>query len=216
MKCTNIYFSRHGVRPQQTPAGFPLDSEPYTGSGYDAPLSPLGRQQAEALGESLAEASIDHIFCSPFRRTIETVAPLARRLGLPIKLEWGLCEFLKAEWFESFPLLPTPEEHYAQFPEIDLIYQSLVMPRYPEDDESLQDRITETAMALTQNFGPSIFLMGHGASSLGIRRILLGDDVPLIADFCAVSQLSLKEGYWQSVLEGKSDHLKQCGIHVRA
>lgn len=215
MKCTNIYLSRHGVRPSQTPAGFPSYDEPYDGPAYDASLSPLGRQQAEALADYMADASIDFIFCSPFHRTIQTVAPLARKLGLPIKLEWGLCEFLKAEWFNEFPLLPTAAERYDEFPEIDLTYQSMVIPQYPEDDEGLQNRIAKTAAALIENFGSSIFLMGHGASSVGIRRFLLDDNNTLFnSDFCAVSRLSFVNGSWQSVQDGKADHLKQRGVYV--
>lgn len=217
MKCTNIYIARHGVRPSQTPDGVPLDTEPYTGPGYDEPLSPLGRQQAEALGEDMADVSIDSIFCSPFHRTIESVAPLARKLGLPIKVEWGLSEFLKDGWFDEFPLLPTPQERHAQFSGIDTTYSSLVMPQYPEDVEQLQDRIQKAAAALTESFGPTILVMSHGAVSLGIRRALLdAKKVPFnfSSDCCSVSHLARVDGSWQSVLDGNVDHLKSRGIHV--
>lgn len=217
MKCTHLYIARHGVRPAQTPAGFPLDDEPYTGPGYDAPLSPLGRQQAEALAEQMEDVSIDVIICSPFHRTIQTVAPLARQLGLPIKLEWGLSEFLKDDWFEGFPLLPTPKERRTQFPEIDETYRSMVMPEYPEDLERLQERLQKTTAALMENHGPTIFIMSHGASSLGIRRALLdGNQAPFhfSSDCGSVSHLTWSDGSWQSVLDGNVDHLTSRGIHV--
>lgn len=217
IKCTNIYISRHGVRPAQTPAGFPRDEEPYAGPGYDAPLSPLGRQQAEALAERMRNIPIDFIICSPFHRTIQTVTPLARRLGVPIRLEWGLSEFLKEDWFEKFPLLPTPEERRTEFPEIDETCRSMVMPEYPEDLERLQDRLRKIIAALLTNLGPTIFIMTHGASSLGIRRALRGEkETPLNlnADCCSVSHLTWADGSWQSVLDGNVDHLKSRGIHV--
>lgn len=213
MKCTNIYLSRHGVRPSQVPAGFPT-GEPYDGPKFDEPLSSLGRQQAEALAERMADVPIDFIFCSPFLRTIQTVAPLARKRGLPIKLEWGLGEFLKASWFDEFPPLPTLEERHVQFPEVDLTYQSMVIPTFPEDEDSFERRITNAATALTQNFGPSLFLMGHGASSSGLRRVLLGDDTPLNSDYCAVSQLSRTGESWNYEQDGDSEYLKARGIYV--
>ncbi|MEO6906730.1 MAG: histidine phosphatase family protein [Abditibacteriaceae bacterium] len=96
------------------------------------------------------------IFCSPPRHTIQTVSIFAHRRGLPIKLDWGLSEFLKADWFEEYPALPTTEERHVQYPKIDVIYQSMIMPQYYEDAERLQDRILKTITALIENFGPNI------------------------------------------------------------
>jgi len=57
-----------------------------------ADLTDLGRAQARAAGEVLAERAIDAIYCSTLVRTQQTAAPLAERLGLrPMILE-GLRE----------------------------------------------------------------------------------------------------------------------------
>lgn len=50
----------------------------------DPKLTPLGHQQAEAAAEALAKEGIRRIIASPFTRALETAAPLARRLGLPV------------------------------------------------------------------------------------------------------------------------------------
>lgn len=54
----------------------------------DPKLTELGRQQAEAAAEALAGAAgggrIRRIICSPYTRALETAAPLAKRLNLPI------------------------------------------------------------------------------------------------------------------------------------
>jgi len=53
----------------------------------DPKLTELGRQQAEAAAEALAGAAggrIRRIICSPYTRALQTAAPLARRLNLPI------------------------------------------------------------------------------------------------------------------------------------
>jgi 2,3-bisphosphoglycerate-dependent phosphoglycerate mutase len=48
------------------------------------PLSPAGRQAADALADVLGSAPIAAIYSSPSQRAVETVAPLAKRIGLPI------------------------------------------------------------------------------------------------------------------------------------
>ncbi len=48
----------------------------------DPPLSPAGKARAHALARALAEARIDLIITSQYRRTRETAAPLAGERGL--------------------------------------------------------------------------------------------------------------------------------------
>ncbi|TCZ59888.1 histidine phosphatase family protein [Roseicella aquatilis] len=50
----------------------------------DAPLTPLGQMQAAAAAEVLAREDIRRILCSPYTRALQTAAPVARALGLPV------------------------------------------------------------------------------------------------------------------------------------
>jgi broad specificity phosphatase PhoE len=50
----------------------------------DPRLTPLGQAQAEAAAQSLAQAGIRRIVTSPYTRTMQTAAPLARVLDLPV------------------------------------------------------------------------------------------------------------------------------------
>jgi 2,3-bisphosphoglycerate-dependent phosphoglycerate mutase len=43
----------------------------------DWPLSERGREQAQLLVEALAAVRTDHLFSSPFRRALDTIAPFA-------------------------------------------------------------------------------------------------------------------------------------------
>ena len=50
----------------------------------DPALTPLGRAQAEQAAEALAGAGIRRIIASPYTRALQTAAPIARRLGVPV------------------------------------------------------------------------------------------------------------------------------------
>ena len=54
--------------------------------GTDPVLSPAGRERAGLLADRLAKAGIGAIHSTDYRRTRDTAAPLARRLGLPVLL----------------------------------------------------------------------------------------------------------------------------------
>lgn len=56
------------------------------------PLSAAGLMAAESLPERLAAFSIDAIYSSPYRRSMQTVTPLARRRGLAVSEVFELRE----------------------------------------------------------------------------------------------------------------------------
>lgn len=58
----------------------------------DPGLSELGKWQAERLADWLEHEPFDHIISSTKRRAIETIEPLAARLGLDIELEEDFTE----------------------------------------------------------------------------------------------------------------------------
>lgn len=51
---------------------------------HDPPLTDLGHQQADAVAEALAAEGLQRIVVSPYTRALQTAAPIARRLGLPV------------------------------------------------------------------------------------------------------------------------------------
>jgi probable phosphoglycerate mutase len=84
------------------------ESEPYVeGSPFplveghaDPALAPEGRQQAERVAERLATTGerVSAIYVSSLRRTHETAAPLAARLGIEPRVERDLREVFLGEW----------------------------------------------------------------------------------------------------------------------
>lgn len=71
---------RHG----QSEFNFHLEETGQDPGIPDAPLTPLGHRQAERAAEALAGEDIRRILCSPYTRALQTAAPVARRLGLPV------------------------------------------------------------------------------------------------------------------------------------
>jgi 2,3-bisphosphoglycerate-dependent phosphoglycerate mutase len=64
----------------------------------DPELDPVGVEQAERVAERLTGEPIAAIYVTPLRRTAQTAAPLARRLGLEPRVEPGLIEVNLGEW----------------------------------------------------------------------------------------------------------------------
>lgn len=50
----------------------------------DPHLTPLGHRQAEQAAEALAREGIRRIIASPYTRALQTAAPIAKRLGVPV------------------------------------------------------------------------------------------------------------------------------------
>ena len=67
------------------------DRDAWKGDDSDRPLDPRGRRQAEAL-TTLASHGITRVCSSAYARCIQTVDPLARRLGLTVELDHRLAE----------------------------------------------------------------------------------------------------------------------------
>lgn len=91
---TEIVLVRHG----ETIAARP--DEPFElleGQG-DPPLAPEGMEQARRVADRLAGTRIDAIYVTTLRRTHETAAPLAARVGLEPVVEGDLREVALGEW----------------------------------------------------------------------------------------------------------------------
>lgn len=72
---TNFYVVRHAKAGSRSH---------WTGDDSKRPLSKKGQKQAEDLVSVLDEFKIAAIFSSPYLRCMQTVEPLARKLGLQV------------------------------------------------------------------------------------------------------------------------------------
>ncbi|HEX6417201.1 MAG TPA: histidine phosphatase family protein [Acidimicrobiales bacterium] len=89
-----LLLVRHGESaPARDDRPFPL----VDGHG-DPELSPAGREQALRVAERLAHEDVTAIYVTTLRRTAQTAAPLAARLGLQPRVEPELREVHLGEW----------------------------------------------------------------------------------------------------------------------
>mgnify|MGYP005848373739 CR=1 FL=1 len=212
-KTETIWIARHGnridfVRPEW------FDTAERR---YDPHLSDDGIVQAQQLGCRLRDQGIAHIFASPFLRTVQTAHYVAELLDLPIKLEWGLCEWLNPEWMSEMPATLSPEVLAKQFPEIDLSYQSRFHPQYPETETECFQRAGETAQYLSAAFSGDLLLVGHGASVLGATLGLVpGTPTAKIhGGLCCLVKVVWGATGWSLELKGDTSHLTQRETAIR-
>ena len=91
---TELLMIRHG---ESAPAHVDRPFALVDGHG-DPELAPDGRHQAECVARRLATTRIDAIYVTTLRRTAETAAPLAARLGLTPSVSADLREVYLGEW----------------------------------------------------------------------------------------------------------------------
>jgi 8-oxo-dGTP diphosphatase len=91
----------------------------WRGADLVRPLTKAGRAQAQAITAWLANEPITRILSSPFTRCIETVEPLASKLGLPVEITQRLTEDVSFE--PALELLLAVPEHSVLCSHGDLI-----------------------------------------------------------------------------------------------
>lgn len=91
---TELFLVRHGESEPAVPGrSFDL----VDGHG-DPALASEGREQAARVADRLTDQGIEALYVSTLRRTVETAAPLAERLGLVPQVEPDLREVYLGEW----------------------------------------------------------------------------------------------------------------------
>ena len=198
-----IWIARHGNRQDYAnPAWVKTAAR-----SHDPGLSEDGWVQAQELGQRLATEQIDHIFASPFLRTVETAAVISEHLNLPIKLEAGICEHLCPNLFDAMPTFVPPEVLAQRFPNIDLSYGDRTIPQYPETWSDALMRAGQAAQTLSREFPENLLMVGHGASVLGATRGLVTNRPRIKRSLCSLVKLVLQDGKWVLELNGDSSHL---------
>ncbi|WP_460200279.1 histidine phosphatase family protein [Scytonema sp. NUACC21] len=203
-----VWIARHANRLDFVNPDWFLTAE----RRYDPPLSEDGFIQAQQLANRLKGEKIDHIFASPFLRTVQTANAIAEVLDLPIKLETGLSEWHNQAWMKEEPKRLSTPALAELFPRIDISYTPRIAAKYPETHEQMQERSGQTARCLTREYSPAnILLVGHGASVLGAAIGLVGEvaRTSVKASLCCLVKVVRREPEWLLELKGDTSHLTE-------
>jgi len=189
----DMLIVRHG---ESMPAvhGVPFDLK--DGHG-DPPLAPEGHAQAEQVGERLAHERIDAIYVTSLRRTHETAAPLARRLGLTPIEEPALREVFLGEWEGELLRQKVAEVD----PLVPIMFREQRWDVIPgaESHEQLEARVRPALARIAANHPDGrVVVVVHGGI-IGCIMALATGSVPfafLGADNASISNLVVTPDRW--------------------
>ncbi len=91
---TEIFLVRHG---ESAPAKASTPFDMVDGQA-DPDLAPEGREHAQRVGTRLADERISALYVTTLRRTSQTAAPLAEKLGLTPEIEPDMREIHLGDW----------------------------------------------------------------------------------------------------------------------
>ena len=198
-----VWIARHGHRFDFAYPEWFLTAE----RRYDPALSKQGFVQVQQLANRLKQEPIDHLFCSPFLRAIQTAQPIAQLLDLPLKIERGLGEWLNPDWMTEYPQT-SPLEELTQKYSIDQPYSSRLIPTYPESESAMMQRMAILAGQLVTEFSGNLLLVGHGATVGGITAGLMGENLIWQAPLACLTKIVYVKNRWKIELKADISHLK--------
>lgn len=141
----------------------------------DPPLADLGRRQAEATGEWLAEEPYDVIYTSPLQRARETAAAIANRQDVESRVEDGIAEYDRQSEF----YIPIEEVKQSDDPELQAHWRALAEDRLEdvvEDAHTFRPRVAEAvARMIGDHPGERVLAVCHG----GVINVALAEIIGL-------------------------------------
>ncbi|MFC9893199.1 histidine phosphatase family protein [Nocardia sp. NPDC127579] len=153
----------------------------------DPELSPIGQEQAERVPAALGQHRISRILSSPQRRARETAAPLAAKLGLPVRVVDDL-----AEYDRDLPAYIPIEDAKTEF---QSAYERIKAGYLPEqiDGPAFVQRVRDTVTEIAASTDPAdtVVAFAHG----GVVNVLLQDVLGLARpltfpiDYCSITRI---------------------------
>jgi len=201
---TEIFVVRHGASADAVPG----EPYPFLGKWSNPELSPAGRDQAERIADRLAHEPIAAVYVSNLRRTHQSAAPLAERLGLTPVEDPELREAHMGEW-EGFLWRQRIEEgHPLALRMIDEQRWDIIPGAEHPDDFATRVRAALARIA-DRHRGETVAVFTHG----GVIGQAVGDAVgsqpfPFNAsDNGAIAQLVRTSTRWKVRRFNDTTHL---------
>lgn len=187
-KPTLVLFVRHGTTPT-TGSVLP-------GRAPGLHLADQGRAQAESVAEAISRLpKVQAVYASPLERTRETAAPIAKRLGIPVRLEKGLLECDFGDWTGA------KLGELAKLPEWRTVQRWPSGWRFPggESFVELQRRMVGVTESLRQRHpGETVVAVSHADPIKAVASSALGTPLDLfqrlVISPCSVTAIAYGDG----------------------
>lgn len=150
---TEILLVRHGEsRAASEDNPFPL----VDGQG-DPELAEVGREQAEKLGQRLANHAIDAVYVTNLRRTHETAAPLCAAKNLTPTVVADLREVHLGDWEGGLFRIMAHQGH----PQIQAMQENQEWGEIPggESNEKLNERVSRGLQGIINNHPDQVVMV---------------------------------------------------------
>ena len=130
---------------------------------FDTDLTDKGHENANKLADLLESLSIDEIYCSPFKRIIQTIEPFLKKSGKKINIEYSLYEYVNASEFSQNDVRKINKNMYGyHYFNIDYnSYYECKQINYPESKKNLERRVDDFINNIKNNKNKNILLVSH-------------------------------------------------------
>jgi probable phosphoglycerate mutase len=190
---TDILLVRHG---ESAPAREGMEFPMVDGHG-DPPLAAEGEREAVLVGERLAVEPLDALYVSGLRRTVQTAAPLAEKLGITPAVEPGLREVKLGDWEGGLFRIRVSENHEIA----QRMFQTQRWDAIP-NAESTEDLAARVRAAIERiaaaHPDQRVAVFTHGGV-IGQVVAMATDSKPFAfigADNASITQLVVTDGRW--------------------
>jgi probable phosphoglycerate mutase len=166
------------------------------GRQWDPPLGEEGRKQARLLAARLeASPPFSAIWCSPFRRCVETIEPYASATGMEIRSDERFGEVFVGEW-EGLPfeeIVASDEQIARMFREQEAMFG---LAPGGESGAELRSRVLPAVEELLETTEGDVAVVAHGGVINAYVASLLGleQDMFFLPDNTSLNTVVVEEG----------------------
>ena len=180
----------------------------------DPELSEAGLAQAERLADYLASEAVHAIYASPLRRAVQTAAPLAARLSLPVVEVDGIAEYdrLSSEYVPIEELKANNDPRWAQMLADDWSDR-------PETKLEFTTRITDAIEGIVAaHRGENVAVVCHGGViNAYLARVLGTPDTTsfFYPNYTSIHRIVAASGGQRQILTiNETGHLRGSGLPI--
>ena len=209
-----IYLLRHGQSESNVTSGY------VAGLDHDSPLTPLGFEQARALGKRLGGEGqeFDRIYSSTMIRAVQTTRTMLDAMGQPDRGFIQVEELIE----QQMPGWRGVRTEEAFTPELMAYIRGKGRDFVPPGGESL--RVVQRRVAgwlereliyneelVAQDRPLTVAIVGHGAATKSLLQYIMGFDDRLITrlgmENCSISRLIFNDEGWHVVCINDATHI---------